>query len=109
MPPNKFSVGSQQWAVGNPDSLLSPIFHPCQLPTANSSLPSLSTQHSQLSTILLPCPLPTPFPLLSALFSTHPSATSLIVIIFPLMPEGENCYGFLVFDFKQGNISGIPE
>jgi hypothetical protein len=25
------------------------------------------------------------------------------------MPEGENCYGFLVFDFKQGNISGIPE
>ncbi len=51
MHPNKFSVGSWQSAVSNPDSQLTPIFLPCKLPTANFFL------NSALSTskiILLP-------------------------------------------------------
>ena len=63
MHPNKFSVGSWQSAVSNPDSQLTPIFLPCKLPTANFFLNSaLSTRNSALQALpSLHCQLPTIF------------------------------------------------
>ncbi len=135
MHPNKFSVGSWQSAVSNPDSQLTPIFLPCKLPTANSSLPSLSTillpcklptansSLPSLSTILLPCQLPTAnfflnstlsfFPancrLPTANFFLNSALSTSKIILLPLMPNSQNSYGLLILDFKEGNISGITE
>ena len=97
MHPNKFSVGSWQSAVSNPDSQLTPIFLPCKLPTANFFL------NSTLSFSPTDCRLPT------ANFFLNSALSTSKIILLPLMPNSQNSYGLLILDFKEGNISGITE